>query len=150
MKHQFLVALALPLLAVSVASNANNISDGSSVTPAGSPKSFFVSDPFEAGFGKDPFFPKTERFQKKKVEVEEDLTPKSRLPDNISLKGISSVDGRKLAIINNYTLGEGEEFSLKGPDGKAVKVKCVTIKEKSVLVSSQGETKEISLRAALQ
>lgn len=150
MKHQFLVALALPLLITSVASQANTISDGSPVAPAGAPKSFFVSDPFETGFAKDPFFPKTERFQKKKAEIEENPTPKSKIPDNISLRGLSSSDGKKLAIINNYTLGEGEEFTLKGTDGKPVKIKCVTIKEKSVLVSSQDETREIALRAALQ
>ena len=149
MKHPSFIALALPLLLTAVAADANNISDGSPVAPAGAPKSSFVSDHFEAGFGKDPFFPKTDRFQKKKVEFEEDLTPKIKFPE-ISLRGISSTDGRKLAIINNYTLGEGEEFALKGSDGKAVKVKCVTIKEKSVLVSAHGETKEISLRAAVQ
>lgn len=149
MKHQFLVALALPLLAVSVASNANNISDGSPVAPAGSPKSFFLSEPFEAGFGKDPFFPKTDRFLKKKVEALDDAPLKVTFPD-VSLRGISFTDGKKLAILNNNTLGEGEEFSLKGSDGKAVKVKCVTIKEKSVFVSAHGETKEIFLRAALQ
>lgn len=149
MKHQFLVALALPLLAVSVASNANNISDGSPIAPAGSAKSFFVSEPFEAGFGKDPFFPKTDRFQKKKVEAPDEGPPKVTFPD-VSLRGISFTDGKKLAILNNSTVGEGEEFSLKGTDSKAVKVKCVTIKEKSVLVSAHGETKEIFLRAALQ
>lgn len=149
MKHQLITTLILPAMLASTAAIADNIPDGSPVAPAGSTKSIFISDPFEAGFGKDPFYPRTERFLKKKVEVEDDHVLRVKFPE-LFLRGVSSADGRKLAIINTYTMAEGEESSFKGADGKAVKVKCVLIKDKSVIVSALGETKEITLRAAVQ
>ena len=68
------------------------------------------------------------------------------VPDYVVLKGISAFQGRKLAIINNYTVGEGEEFVLK-TRGQPIQIKCVEIKDKSAVVSVNGATKEIPLRA---
>jgi hypothetical protein len=67
------------------------------------------------------------------------------VPDSVVLKGISTFQGKKLAIINNYPVAEGEEFSLK-TGGPLLRIKCVEIKEKSVVVSVGGATKEIQLR----
>lgn len=70
--------------------------------------------------------------------------PRLTVPDSVVLKGISTFQGRKLCILNNYTLSEGEEFTLKGT---SLRIKCVEIKEKSVVVSANGATREIPLRA---
>jgi hypothetical protein len=137
------------LLALATVARAATIPDGSPVSPVGSPRSTFISDAFEPGFGRDPFFPKTQRFVKKAPKEEEDRPPVEQLFPEITLRGISLEQGRKLAILNNTTLGEGEELTLKF-NGKLVKAKCVEIKEKSVLVAANGTTKEILLRAALQ
>lgn len=113
------------------------------VVPPNAPRSEFRDD---IGFGKDPFFPKSTRRPKVVVKAAGVEPPKPMVPDNIVLKGISFFKDRKLAIINNYTLGEGEEFTLKG-GAQPVRVKCVEIKEKSVIVSVGGATKELPLRA---
>jgi len=116
----------------------------STTTPPGAPKSVFTDDP---SFGKDPFFPKSAR--RKFVPKAPDERPDPTVPGFITLRGISSVQGRKLAIINNYTVGEGEEFLLKH-NGQPLKIQCVEIKEKSVIINSGGATKEIFLRSAVQ
>jgi len=46
-------------------------------------------------------------------------------------------------------VGEGEEFSLKS-NGQVLKVECIEIKDKSVIINSGGATKEIFLRSAVQ
>jgi hypothetical protein len=113
------------------------------ITPAGSPKSEFIDD---VAFGKDPFFPQSSR--RPKVLVKTTTEPiRSNVPEYIVLKGISAVKDRKLAIINNYTVGEGEEFTLK-TSGQPIKVKCIEIREKSAIVSANGATKELPLRSS--
>lgn len=152
MNHAHALIVSGILLAGSGLSHgaANTISDGSPVAPPGSPRSTFVSLPGEDGFGKDPFYPRTTRFTKQPVKVQNEVqAPGPVIPDSIVLKGISFVAGRKLAIINNYTVAEGEEFSLR-IDGKLIKGQCVEIKEKSVVIKVSGETKEIPLRSVLQ
>jgi len=112
------------------------------IVAATGPRSVFVDQP---DFGKDPFFPRSSR-RPKVVQRTTDVEPtRAVVPDFIVLKGISVLKERKLAIINYYTAAEGEEFSLKF-NGQVVKVKCVEIKDRSVIVSVNGATKEIPLR----
>ena len=107
------------------------------------PKSVFVDDP---GFGKDPFFPRSLRRPTVMVKPS-DLEPsRTAVPDFIVLRGISVQKDKKLAIINNYTVAEGEEVALRF-GAQVVKVKCVEIKERAVIVSVNGVTKEQPLRA---
>ena len=127
---------------------AENISDGSPVAPPSAPRSTFVSLPGEEGFGKDPFYPRSTRLTKQAAKVEELVPVKQGVPESVVLKGISLVEGRKLAIINNYTVAEGEDFTLR-IDGKLIKGQCIEIKEKSAVVKVSGETKEIPLRSNL-
>lgn len=112
------------------------------IVPPNAPKSVFVS---EAGFGKDPFFPNSTRIAK---VVAVDPEPRATVPEYVSLKGISLVAGKKLAIINNYTVAEGEEFSLRY-GAQITKVKCIEIKERLVVVQVNGVTKELALRAGI-
>jgi hypothetical protein len=117
----------------------------SPIVPPSAPKSTFNDDP---SFGKDPFFPKSPR-RKFVPKAPDEKPPDPTVPDFIKLQGISFSDGRKLAIINNHTVGEGEEFSLK-VNGQVLKGQCVEIKDKSVIVNSGGATKEIFLRTTVQ
>ena len=128
---------------------ADNISDGSPVAPLGAPRSTFVSLPGEDGFGKDPFYPRSNRIGKQPLKVEEAVPVKQGVPESVVLRGISFGAGRKLAIINNYTVAEGEDFTLR-IEGKLIKGQCVEIKEKSAVIKVSGETKEIPLRSNLQ
>ena len=110
------------------------------VVPPNAPRSEFKDD---IGFGKDPFFPRSTRRPKVVVKPGIEVT-KDSVPAHVALKGISVIKDKKLAIINDRTLAEGEEFTLKG-NGQPVRVKCVEIKEKSVIVSVGSATKELAL-----
>jgi len=114
------------------------------LAPPNAPKSEFT---FRAGYAKDPFFPRsTDNIIAPPVNLNPGTTPvPSAVPDWISLKGISIISNRKLAIINNKTVGEGEEFSV-ARSGKTYAVRCVEIKDKSIVISVDGVTKELSLR----
>ncbi len=149
MKYSSLFAFAGALLLTLEVGRADTISDGSPVAPAGGPKSTFVNEPGEPGFGKDPFHPNTTRFKPKKVELPAEIKKQQPIPDSVVLRGISMTEGRRLAIISNQTVGEGEEFNHR-VGNTVLKLKCVTIKDKSVIVAAGEATRELTLRASFQ
>jgi hypothetical protein len=111
------------------------------LAPASAPKSEFV---VRIDYGKDPFFPKSTRLHSQGKDSESEAVTPS-VPDFILVKGISFTKERKLAIINNYTVAEGEEFNLRR-GGKLIRVKCVEIKDGGVVVAVDGATKTILLK----
>ena len=79
-------------------------------------------------------------------------TTKEELPDpqyvqDIVLKSISGPADRRFALINNQTLGKGETGRIKAGH-KTVTVKCLEIKEKSVVIQIEGidQPREIGFR----
>jgi hypothetical protein len=103
------------------------------------PKSVFVDRP---DFGRDPFFPKSER-RGKVTQTTTTVQPVGNF-DSIALKGISVNNERRLAIINNKTFEVGEEGEV--PVGaQRVRVKVVEIRDKSAIVSVNGVSKELFL-----
>lgn len=151
MNHTNFAVLAGSALAVltAVSTLGDVISDGSPVAPAGSPKSTFVSDPGDSGFGKDPFYPKTTRFTRVAPKASEEPSPVSSFPEEVEIKGISFVAGKKLVIINYQTVAEGEDFSIR-VNGKSIKGRCTQINEKSAALTINGETRDIPLPPSLQ
>jgi hypothetical protein len=117
-----------------------------SQVPPNAPKSEFIDD---MGFGKDPFFPNSSRRPKTVARPTQPEVVRATVPDFLALKGISVLKDRKLAIINTYTVAEGEDFSVRY-GSQIVKVKCVEIKEGSVLVNVNGAIKELTLRQAFK
>lgn len=114
--------------------------------PVAAPKSVFNLQP---SFGKDPFFPTSKR--RVRVVVVDKGGPqvqKSGVPDWVVLKGFSVLKDRKLAIINNYTVEPGEEFTLK-MNGQPRKFKVIEIKDSSVIIEADGVTKELHLRPGI-
>jgi hypothetical protein len=111
------------------------------------PLSVFVNHP---GFGKDPFFPKSTRVPVVKTNdvIESFVAPPPAVPDEILLKGINLLKDRRFCILNNRTVTAGEEFDLK-LKGKVYKVRCVEIRDKSVVISVNGMSKELPLRNGL-
>jgi hypothetical protein len=107
-------------------------------------KSVFTDD---ANFGKDPFFPKSgRRIATAPVASNPQIT---EVPDRIFiLKGISVNKDRRLALINNYTFAAGEEAEVK-VEGRMVRVRCVEVRERSVVISVRGVAKEIFLRPGI-
>jgi hypothetical protein len=79
-------------------------------------------------------------------------TTKAELPEpqyvqDIVLKGISGSPNGRFALINNQTLSTGETGKVKAGQ-KIVTVKCLEIKEKSVVVQIEGveQPREIGLK----
>jgi hypothetical protein len=66
--------------------------------------------------------------------------------EQLTLKGVTGSDKRRLALINNVTFSPGEEAMVKLKDGR-VKVRCLEISEKSVIVAVDGtpEKQELQL-----
>lgn len=148
--HLSFLAGALASVSVAFAAPGNTIPDGSPLAPAGAPRSSFASDPTDSGFGKDPFYPKSTRLTRSKVtKTEDDVPTPPVFPTELALRGVSSVGGKKLAIINYQTVAEQEEFSVR-IGGKQIKGQCLEIKEKSAVIKVDGVTKEVPLRPGVQ
>lgn len=119
------------------------------VDQVASSQSMFIDDP---NFGKDPFFPKSDR---RKPQTPVQPLP-NQAPDNLGtlngvvLKGISGLPGKRLALLNNRTVEAGEVTEFRH-NNQTVRVRCVEIREKSVILGVEGstETKEIHLRTGM-
>jgi hypothetical protein len=101
------------------------------------PKSVFIDD---VAVGKDPFFPRSTR---RGPEIKEVVAAIENTPD-LLLKGVSGTINRRLAIINDRTFEVGEEGDLKAK-GQRIRVKCLEIKDKSVLIKINGVDRELLL-----
>jgi hypothetical protein len=60
----------------------------------------------------------------------------------LKLQGISGPAGKKLAILNSQTFSKGEGGRVK-ISGKEVAVRCLEIREKSVLLAIDGSNQEV-------
>ena len=105
-------------------------------------KSVFVDRP---NFGRDPFFPNSPR--RGRIVQDTVVEPTANF-NNMVLKGISGTVEKRLAIINNKTFEVGEEADLR-IGGHLTKVKCVEVREKSVVISINGVTRELFLGSKL-
>ena len=57
---------------------------------------------------------------------------------NLVLKSISGPPSRRFALVNDQTFAAGDDLPVKLLDGR-VKVRCVEVRDKSVLLAVQGE-----------
>ena len=107
------------------------------------PKSIFVTNEVA---GKDPFFPNSER---RKVTVDPtggQKTPKPVGAGALFLRGITTdSSGKRIALINNLTFAKDEVLDVRVGDGK-LKLRCVEIREKSVVVEIVGESEQRELK----
>ena len=100
-------------------------------------KAVFVDDP---KFGKDPFFPKSDRRKPQvivPVGTAPDTSALAQILNTIALKGIAGPPGKRLAMLNNRTLEAGEQFDFKY-NTQTVRIRCVEIREKSVIIGIDG------------
>ena len=66
------------------------------------------------------------------------------VPDQLELRGIAGPPGRRLALINNGTLGAGEGGRIRV--GRTnILVRCLAVRESSVLLQLEGETRPVEL-----
>ncbi|MGB7746446.1 MAG: hypothetical protein WBN75_04085 [Verrucomicrobiia bacterium] len=107
------------------------------VAPEAVARSVFVI-PTNPKEGRDPFFPASTRLY-------EDAAIKNPVSDltSLVLKGISGSPDHRLAIINNHTFGVGDEGDVVTPHSR-IHVRCIEIKDKSVVIESNGQRHELS------
>jgi len=113
------------------------------VEVASSTKSSFIDDP---NFGKDPFFPKSER-RRAHTAVATNAFVEVSIPDLV-LKGISGTRDRRLALINNYTIAVGEMIDMK-IGTQIVPVRCLEIRDKAITIEVRGQTRDLRFRRDL-
>jgi hypothetical protein len=145
---QTVVLLRLTLLGLVVLPASAGLSAGAAeITPAKAslmlgtntiPKSVFIDD----ARGKDPFFPQSTRRQNKAVVPTPDPTVG---PTSLVLLGIIGPPERRFALINNQSFAAGEENRVRVPGGSTL-VKCIEIRESSVIVTIQGGTEEFEIQ----
>ena len=107
------------------------------VAPELAPRSVFLI-PANPQEGRDPFYPNSTR------PYENAPAAKASMGDvrSLVLKGISGPPEHRLAIINNRTLGVGDESDLTTPQGR-IHIRCVEIKDNSVVIESGGQNHEL-------
>jgi hypothetical protein len=124
-------------------------SEKAKLGPTNIPKSVF-SDKHDSG--KDPFFPSSVRRRETVARVmpTNSVPPMSAILGKLFLKGISGTKGKPLALINSSTIAQGELADVRC-DQRLVKVRCLEIRERSVLVELYGtsETRELKLREGI-
>ena len=106
---------------------------------AGFPKSVF-----DERDGKDPFFPNRVVVPL----VNNNAKPPADTSRLLVLMGISGTVGKPLAIINGYTLENGELRDVTTSSGR-LKIRCVEIRKDTVLIEviDTGERRELRLKS---
>jgi hypothetical protein len=96
---------------------------------------------------RDPFFPNSTRLGRPKV-IATNAPPPPAPTLQLVLRGIAGTADRRMALINNRSIQVGEEVDFKTPNGKTVRVRCLEIKDNTVVVTigNNAERKELSLR----
>lgn len=114
------------------------------------PKSVFID---EVGFGLDPFFPNSERRMAVPDEGDNGSPVVPERPSLISLlhlKGLSANSRRPFAMINNVPFSLNDERRVKLEDGTALRVRLLEIRQRSVLVSVEGQRTPVELKINVQ
>ncbi len=107
------------------------------------PQSVF-GNPTKVADGRDPFYPHSLRPYHLPAAPSMPNAP-APVAIDLQLKGISNVNGLKLAVINNATLKEGEDGDVVTAAGK-VRVSCIEIKVDTALVQVGTERRLLKLR----
>ncbi len=140
------VAMVLSLAPASAAPTAK-AEPVPAVAPAAKieiPKSEFVI-PSAPGEGRDPFFPDSTRVLLAQKPATDKPGTKVTAPVMFTLKAITASGGRRVASINNRPFEAGEEGEIAfGPS--RIRVRCVEVREDSVLIEVDGQTQELRLR----
>ncbi|MBN2505932.1 MAG: hypothetical protein JXQ71_04490 [Verrucomicrobia bacterium] len=92
--------------------------------------------------GRDPFFPNTERAR---TDGQTNQVVLQELTD-LTLRGIVISPTRRLAIINRYSLAEGETCAIR-KDNRVYEVHCIEVREKSAVISIRNQRRTLFLLA---
>lgn len=143
------LALSSALVVTAKAAAATNEPAKSKPQPAATnsvieiPKSEF-SIPTTVADGRDPFFPNSSRLVAKAATSKAPAVPVVSLV----LQGISGTEAKRFALISGRTMVVGEEADI-AVDKARVRVRCLDIREDSVVVDVDGKQQELKLRPGL-
>lgn len=99
--------------------------------------------------GKDPFYPRSMRpYAAYRVAHTNPVVVAAPILVDLHLNGISGTVTRPLAIINNRTFSIGEQAEVPTSTGR-VTVRCLEIRNDTVIIQSQGENRVLHLRSGL-
>ena len=107
------------------------------------PRSLFVM-PTSPKEGRDPFFPRSSRLYTS-VVLKTNQVPVTL---DLRLNGVSGSPDHRLAIINHRTFEKGEESEVTTSSGRVL-IRCMEIKDESVVIRIGGEQRELHLRSGL-
>lgn len=120
------------------------------------PKSVFTSDPAN---GKDPFFPDSTRRNPRAAKPSGDSSntnlvrgpqavPAKKPAPDLVLQGLAGSKSQRLGLINGRTFAAGESGTIVITNGVSLRLKCIEIRPRSVIVQVDGEasTRELKLR----
>ncbi len=96
--------------------------------------------PANPGQGRDPFFPKSNR----PYETAMTATNNSVGITSLVVRGISGPPDHRLVIINNHTFAAGDIVDVITDQGR-IRVHCVEIKPRSVVIEVGNEYHELPL-----
>lgn len=89
--------------------------------------------------GRDPFYPESAR------PYEDAVTTKRSVDVNAFIvKGISTVRGHSMAIINNHTFAVGDEGDVLTVSGR-VHLRCIEIRANVVVIEANGSKHELNI-----
>ena len=106
-------------------------------------RSVFVL-PANPGEGRDPFFPKSNRPYESAPTVTNNVVEVTALV----VKGVSGLTEHRLVIINNHTFAAGDIADVVTDQGR-IRVHCVEIKPRSVVVEIGGHYHELPISDSL-
>jgi hypothetical protein len=96
---------------------------------------------------RDPFFPDSTRLRRASPNQPNVPVKAVSVLDQLALKGVSISPKRRLALVNNLTLAEGEKAYVK-VNAQSVLIQCVEVRPRSVTIAAPDtqEVKELELR----
>jgi hypothetical protein len=152
MKTPSFLCIALAALACQFSLLSGQAAPKATTTPIVSsntvPKSVFTV-PSSKKDGCDPFFPTSTRLWGGSANTQ--VTVKANRAtglDCLVLKGLSGVEGNRLAMINGRTMARGEDAEINTDCGRLL-VHCVDITTNSAIIEVSGERRELKLRTDL-
>lgn len=110
------------------------------------PRSVFTI-PSETTEGRDPFFPNLVDSEASTKAGKSGKTGGKPATAEFVLQGISGSGDRRLAVIGGHSFAAGEESDVLVPTGR-VRIRCLEIKDDSVIIEIGGERREIRFKGA--
>jgi hypothetical protein len=112
------------------------------------PESVF-NVPQDPSQGRNPFFPDSTAGFAQAPKPVTNAAPKALEITGLTLNGITPLGPKRTAMINYRTFEPGEEGEIKLPKGGRLLIKCLEIRNDTVLISIGSERRELSLRKGL-